>query len=169
VSAPWLRCSFAFQLFESGYQQRSWIRGNRMAPTGNRRRLGYRFRLRSASVASAAQQGQNLPLNLHIENVGFAAMYNARPVWLVLSNGLNRYEMALTGQAFDPRRCSGATMELVAQVRFRLRCAGTYQLSLWLPDPHPDLRETFAMRFASPTKERGTRFRGECARSFHHY
>ncbi len=118
-----------------------------------RRRLGYRFVLRSASVASSAQPGQNLSLNLHIENVGFAAMYNPRPVWLVLSNGLSRYEIALTGQAFDPRRwLPGATIELNAQVPIPATMAtGTYQLSLWLPDPHPDLRGDvrYAVRFAN--------------------
>lgn len=118
-----------------------------------RRRLGYRFVLRSASVAPSVQRGQNLPLNLHIENVGFAAMYNPRPIWLVLSNGLNRYEIALTGQTFDPRRwLPGATMDLVAQVPIPATMVpGTYQLSLWLPDPHPDLRGDvrYAVRFAN--------------------
>jgi hypothetical protein len=118
-----------------------------------RRRLGYRFVLRTASVVSSVQQGQNLPLNLHIENVGFAAMYNPRPIWLVLSNGLNRYEIPLTGQTFDPRRwLPGATINLDTQIPISATMLpGTYQLSLWLPDPHPDLRGDvrYAVRFAN--------------------
>jgi hypothetical protein len=118
-----------------------------------RRRLGYRFVLRTASVASTVQPGQNLQLNLKIENVGFAAMYNQRPVWLVLSNGLNRYEIQLPGQTFDPRRwLPGSTIDLAAQVPIpTTMAAGTYQLSLWLPDPHADLRGDvrYAVRFAN--------------------
>jgi len=118
-----------------------------------RRRLGYRFVLRTAGVASSVQPGQNLPLNLQIENVGFAAMYNTRPVWIVLSNGLNRYEIPLTGQIFDPRRwLPGATINLNAQIPIPATAAtGTYQLSLWLPDPHADLRGDvrYAVRFAN--------------------
>jgi hypothetical protein len=99
------------------------------------------------------QPGQNLQLNLKIENVGFAAMYNQRPVWLVLSNGLNRYEIQLPGQTFDPRRwLPGSTIDLAAQVPIpTTMAAGTYQLSLWLPDPHADLRGDvrYAVRFAN--------------------
>ena len=117
------------------------------------RRLGYRFVLRTANISSSVQLGQNLPLTLQIENVGFAAMYNPRPVWLVLSNGLNRYEIPLTGQTFDPRRwLPGAIINLNTQVPIpALIPPGTYQLSLWLPDPHPDLRGDvrYAARFAN--------------------
>ncbi len=143
-----------FSFLNQDYQQQvmdSWQQDGTYPEI--RRRLGYRFVLRRASVSSSAQPGQNLALNLHIENVGFAAMYNPRPVWLVLSNGLNRYEMALTGQTFDPRRwLPGTTMELVAQVPIRATMVpGTYQSSLWLPDPHPDLRGDgrYAVRFAN--------------------
>ncbi len=118
-----------------------------------RRRLGYRFVLRTASVPTSVQPGQNLSLNLRVENVGFAAMYNPRPVWLVLSDGLHRYEIPLNGQAFDPRRwLPGTTIDLAAQVAIPSTMApGTYQLSLWLPDQHPDLRGDvrYAVRFAN--------------------
>jgi hypothetical protein len=118
-----------------------------------RRRLGYRFVLRTASVGSSVQPGQMLPLSLQIENVGFAAMYNPRPVSLVLSNGANRYEIPLSGQAFDPRRwLPGSLISLDAQVLIPTTIPpATYQLSLWLPDPHPDLRGDvrFAVRFAN--------------------
>ena len=118
-----------------------------------RRRMGYRFVLRNGSVASSAQRGGNLSLNLQLENVGFAAMYNPRPVLLVFSSGLNRYEIPLTGQNVDPRRwLPGATIELNAQVPIPTTMEpGTYQLSLWLPDPHPELREDarYAVRFAN--------------------
>jgi hypothetical protein len=118
-----------------------------------RRRLGYRFVMRTASVAVSVQRGQNLPLSLQLENVGFAAMYNPRPIWLVLSNGLGRYQLPLTGPATDPRRwLPGAIIRLDAQVPIPSAVApGTYQLSLWLPDPHSDLRSDarYAVRFAN--------------------
>jgi hypothetical protein len=143
-----------FSFLNQDYQQQvmdSWQQDGTYPEI--RRRLGYRFVLRTASVASSVQRGQNLPLTLRIENVGFAAMYNSRPIWLVLSNGLNRYEIPLTGQTFDPRRwLPGAIIELAAQVPIPATVApGTYQLSLWLPDPHPDLRGDvrYAVRFAN--------------------
>jgi hypothetical protein len=118
-----------------------------------RRRLGYRFVLRSASVAASGAPGQSLPLNLQIENVGFAAMYNPRPVWLVLTHGLNRHEIPLAGPNFDPRRwLPGEPINLTAQVPIPATLEpGTYQLSIRMPDPHPDLRGDvrYAVRFAN--------------------
>jgi hypothetical protein len=143
-----------FSFLNQDYQQQvmdSWQQDGTYPEI--RRRLGYRFVLRTASVASSAQPGQNLALNMQIENVGFAAMYNPRPVWLVLSNGLNRYEIPLNGQTFDPRRwLPGTTIDLAAQVPIpATMAAGTYALSLWLPDPHADLRGDvrYAVRFAN--------------------
>ena len=143
-----------FSFLNQDYQQQvmdSWQQDGTYPEI--RRRLGYRFVLRTAGVASSVQLGQNLPLNLQIENVGFAAMYNPRPVWLVLSNGLNRYEIPLTGQTFDPRRwLPGATINLNAQIPIPATMAtGTYHLSLWMPDPHADLRGDvrYAVRFAN--------------------
>lgn len=80
-------------------------------------------------------------------------MYNPRPVVLVFTSGLNRYEVPLTGQTFDPRRwLPGAGIDLAAQVPIPATMApGTYQLSLLLPDPHSDLRPDvrYAVRFAN--------------------
>jgi Domain of unknown function (DUF4832)/Domain of unknown function (DUF4874)/N-terminal glycosyl-hydrolase-114-associated domain len=118
-----------------------------------RRRMGYRFVLRNGSVASSAERGRNLSLTLQMENVGFAAMYNPRPILLVFSNGSYRYEIPVTGQNVDPRRwLPGATIELDAQIPIPPTMEpGNYQLSLWLPDPHPDLRgdARYAVRFAN--------------------
>jgi len=118
-----------------------------------RRRLGYRFVLRTARIGASVQPGQVLPVQLQIENVGFAAMYNPRPVVLVLSNGQKRFEIPLTGQTFDPRRwLPGAVINLEAQVPIPSTVTpGTYQMSLWLPDPHADLRgdARYAVRFAN--------------------
>ena len=143
-----------FSFLNQDYQQQvmdSWQQDGTYPEI--RRRLGYRFVLRTAGVASSVQPGQNLPLNLQIENVGFAAMYNPRPVWLVLSNGLNRYEIQLTGPTFDPRRwLPGAPINLNAQILIPVTVAsGTYHLSLWMPDPHADLRGDvrYAVRFAN--------------------
>jgi hypothetical protein len=118
-----------------------------------RRRLGYRLVMRTASVASSVEPGQSLALSLQVENVGFAAMYNPRPIWLVLSNGLSRFKIPISGQSFDPRRwLPGAVIKLDTRVPIPLGVApGTYQLSLWLPDPHADLRSDprYAVRFAN--------------------
>jgi hypothetical protein len=143
-----------FSFLNQDYQQQvmdSWKQDGTYPEI--RRRLGYRFVLRTAGAAASGVRGQNLPLSLQLENVGFAPMYNLRPVWLVLSNGLNRYEIPLTGQTFDPRRwLPGATLNLNTQVPLPATMVpGNYQLSLWMPDPHSDLRTDvrYAIRFAN--------------------
>ena len=115
-----------------------------------RRRLGYRYELVSATYTPSARVGGTLPLDVSIRNVGFAAMFNERPVFAVLSNGSQQFTAQLN---IDPRDWAaggvsnfGTTIALPASMP-----AGTYRLSLWLPDAASSLRNDarYAVRFAN--------------------
>jgi hypothetical protein len=114
------------------------------------RRLGYRFEVASVSYAASAASGAILPVTVTLRNVGYAAMFNARPVFAVLSGGNTRLVTPLTD---DPRTwAAGATHTLRALIPLPATIApGTYTLSLWLPDQNPSLGNDprFAVRFAN--------------------
>lgn len=54
-----------------------------------KRRLGYRFVLRNASLPNEVNQGQGLDISFNIDNVGFTSLYNPRTMELVLRNTNN--------------------------------------------------------------------------------
>lgn len=114
------------------------------------RRLGYRLELRSASYPGAVQRGGMLPLNVTLANTGYAAMFNARPVFAVLSSGSTRVATPL---AVDPRTwAAGGTHQLSAVIPIPANLpTGLYTLSLWLPDQAAPLRDDarFSVRFAN--------------------
>ncbi len=116
-----------------------------------RRSLGYRLVLKEALVPPTIRPGGTLSLNIRLNNEGFAAMYNPRPIYLVLLGGGNRYEAPVTG--VDPRRWAPG-QEQTINVSLNLPAnvpPGTYQLGLWMPDASSSLRNSpaYAVRFAN--------------------
>jgi hypothetical protein len=114
--------------------------------------LGYRFVLTSASWSQAVRAGQNLSVQLNLNNEGFAAMYNSRPVVLVLDNASSRIELPLPAPAADPRWWASGSTQVNASVTLPAGTpAGCYRLSLWLPDPSANLRSNplYAVQFAN--------------------
>lgn len=127
------------------------------------RRLGYRIILPAVSFKSRVKRGGLLQFRANIKNVGFAAMFNERPVYLVLHNQLNTYKFKLNA---DPRRWEGRQRrwkvgqrwwEVMQQILFSQSVTvpsnavpAVYTLSLWLPDAAPSLqaRPEYAVRFA---------------------
>jgi hypothetical protein len=127
----------------------SWSAGGCMETL--RRRLGYRFVLQEASVPTAISAGGMLSLSLRLTNRGFAAMFNPRPVYIVLKGTAGRYVMRVA--ALDPRRWEpGKEQRIDIQVSVPAGVpAGTYKLALWLPDAATTLRNNpaYAVRFAN--------------------
>ncbi len=113
------------------------------------KRLGYRLLLEGALLPPAVKPGGSFTLGVKLKNQGFAAPFNARPVFVVLRGAGFSEKVALLD--VDPRRwLQGADL----QVRLRLPSTlapGTYTLSLWLPDAAPTLqaRPDYALRLAS--------------------
>ena len=113
-------------------------------------RLGYRFVLDRASWTRTPSAGNDMHLKFEIKNKGFAAPYNKRPVFLVLRSDSNRYEFELSD--FDPRMwMGGETQSLTTKVKLSGVEAGSYELSLWFPDPDDRLRakSAFSIRMAN--------------------
>ena len=116
-------------------------------------RLGYRFVLKSWATQPNVGQGEELRFRAVIKNGGFAAMFNERPVFLVLKNKLTgqRYDFQLAG--FDARRW-GAGEEMVLRGKVALPAdmgEGEYEVFLWLPDAAVRLRErpVYSVRLAN--------------------
>jgi hypothetical protein len=127
----------------------SWTSGGCMDTI--RRRLGYRFVLKEATIPTSVKPGGSIGLNIRLGNQGFAAMYNPRPVYIVLQGSGNRFEIPVTGM--DPRRWwPGEEQALEINVNVPANIpAGTYKLALWLPDESQTLRNNpaYSVRFAN--------------------
>lgn len=103
------------------------------------RRLGSRFHVSDATVDASK-------LRLTIDNLGFASLYNERPVFLMRAKG----DTLLPPQAVevDPRSWkSGDTVEL----KITAALDGVTRLGLWMPDQAKALRKDsrFSIRFAN--------------------
>jgi hypothetical protein len=116
-----------------------------------RRRLGYRLTLKEAFLPPTMQAGGALSLNVRLSNNGFAAMYNPRPLYIVLLGPGGRYELPVTN--IDPRRWAPGkeqTVEINVNLPANIT-PGTYTLGLWLPDAYSSLRGNpkYSVRFAN--------------------
>ncbi len=106
-----------------------------------RRRLGYRLVLTRATHSERVRPGGILQLAVEIENRGFAALFNPRPLLVVLSNAGARYEVELAD--VDLRRfAAGETSSIETRLRLPADIApGAYELALWMPPPSSQLRD----------------------------
>lgn len=126
---------------------RSWEQGGCMAEVVNR--LGYRLALAGADFNEQVRPGGLLNLSVRLENGGFAALVNERPLFLVLE-GEKRYPLPLP--AIDPRTWQPGVSSFTLQVRLPADLPqGDYALALWLPDAAPGLQDNplYAVRFAN--------------------
>jgi hypothetical protein len=116
-----------------------------------RRRLGHRLALVSATLGEAVAPGGALDVDLAIENQGFSAPYNPRPIHLVLRRGDRRWDVALEGS--DARQLLPGTSTISARVRIPADAepGDDYQLGLWLPDAGARLQDDprYAIRLAN--------------------
>jgi hypothetical protein len=101
--------------------------------------LGYRFVLNTASYSQTPVVGGLLHLDVTLTNNGYAAPFNPRPVYAVIDGNGQRYNQLLSG--IDPRFWgSGQTIKFSVDIPLSASItAGTYRLSLWLPDPAVNL------------------------------
>jgi hypothetical protein len=125
-------------------------------------KLGYRFVMKTGSFSGTAKPGGSFAVNLQVQNVGWAAPYNARNVELVFRNtssgALHRVKLAA-----DPRRwLAGQTATISQTVTLPSGMAsGSYAVLLNLPDPQASLntRPEYSIQMAnSSTWEAATGF-----------
>ena len=117
-----------------------------------RRRIGYRFVLRSAQLPVSLEPGSPLALQLTIDNVGFGELFNPRPVEIILKHNQTGAEHVIPVQE-DPRFWIAGretTVEASLPVADDLQ-AGVYTVGIRLPDPAPSLYDDvrYAIRFAN--------------------
>jgi hypothetical protein len=98
------------------------------------RDLGYRFEVRWASFDEQPVAGGVLHLTVRIENTGYAAMFNARPVHVVIDD--LRFETDLDPRTWEPGE---VTLRIAVPLPADL-APGRHRLGLWLPDADPRLR-----------------------------
>ena len=116
------------------------------------RKMGYRYQLVSGTYSDQVEAGKKLSVNLQIRNVGYAPLYNERPVYLVLKSNQNSvFSIQLKA---DPRRWlpNGVVSTIDEQVTVPVTVpAGTYQLYLYLPDAYSSIatNPAYAIRFAN--------------------
>jgi hypothetical protein len=102
--------------------------------------LGYRLSLTEAEYGTAVRPGGILHVKLSVQNSGWAALYNPRPVFLTLDDA-GTVRTALLA-SIDPRRWGpGATASIDVRLRVPMSIAkGKHALSLWMPDAATSLR-----------------------------
>jgi Domain of unknown function (DUF4832)/Domain of unknown function (DUF4874) len=115
-----------------------------------RKHLGYRISLMDAAWNASVKPGGILQFSLHLRNSGYAAPFNARPLYVVLSSDGAWHAARI--DSTDVRRWDGGQD---VWVNMKLRVPGTlakgrYRLSLWLPDAALSLqyRSEYAIQLA---------------------
>ena len=115
------------------------------------RNMGYRFQLVSATLPDKAKAGDKVSVNIKIKNVGYAPLYNERPVNIVLKSANAVYTIRLQS---DPRTWlpNGVVSTIDEQITIPSNIAnGTYQMYLRMPDAYASIasRAAYAVRFAN--------------------
>lgn len=134
--------------------------GNKVARSAYdfiRDHLGYRL-YADVNDASLVVQGGNLNFDIPLRNVGFAAIKNPRPVYIVLVDESNNvaFKQKLDVSPKDWQPYDVATKEykvLVHHIQGSVApgLSGKYKVGLWLPDPTELLQylPKYAVQFAN--------------------
>lgn len=113
--------------------------------------MGYRFQLLYADWEERVNIGQALPIHISLQNTGYAPLYNARTVYLVLQSDTQTYSFPLDT---DPRTWVSEARSITIKDSVLLpdtMAIGNYRLYLHLPDAHPSLANDprYAIRLAN--------------------
>lgn len=126
---------FHYSFLNSAYNtsvNNDWVTGGCMDEI--KQKMGYRFVLRTAIIATRAKKGGTIEVALNIQNVGYASPYNARPVQLVLKNKANGKVFTLPFKT-DIRRWFTGTIDLHQNLALPAGLkSGDYEAYLNMPD-----------------------------------
>jgi hypothetical protein len=128
---------------------RSWEDGGCLAEINSR--LGYRLALTAAEFNEQVRPGGVLNLRVSLQNSGFAAVVNPRPLYVVLIPEAPGDALRVRLE-IDPRTWEPGTAVFSAALRVPDNAAeGVYRLALWLPDGYESLMKDprYAIRFAN--------------------
>jgi hypothetical protein len=113
------------------------------------RRLGYRLVLSASELPEAVRPGGSFTLNVELDNEGFAAPVNARPVFLVLESDGERAVVDLNQEV---RAWTPGAITIQARIQVPSNAiAGDWRVALWLPDAAEALRDLpeYSVRLAA--------------------
>ena len=113
------------------------------------RHLGYRLEVRSVTFDRDVAPGSTLHVAVKLVNTGYAAMFNARPLFFVLDD--QRIWVRAEPRGWQP----GEEVTVKAELPVPATMApGHHRLGLWLPDADPRLQapehvDHYSVRFAN--------------------
>lgn len=116
-----------------------------------KRNLGYRLVLKEATLPDQAFRGAKSRITLQLENKGYAAPFNARPLLCVLRNQADGSVVSIPIPQ-DVRTWHTGTVQFTAEVLIPEDLpAGTYEMLLHLPDAYERLagRPEYCIRLAN--------------------
>lgn len=116
-----------------------------------KRNLGYRFVLRKAILPLLLNKTKPLTIDFTIANVGYACMYNPRPVKIIFRNIKTKKEYTMSLKT-DPRFWFSGTHRIKEKVQLPAGMgSGSFQLFLYLPDASTTLanRPEYAVQLAN--------------------
>lgn len=116
-----------------------------------RRKLGYRFALKSGLFPKEIRKGESLNVHFTVENEGFASPFKARPMFFVLRDSLNNKVYSFKCKS-DIRTWYPGTIQVDEHLKIPVDLArGRYELLLWLPDADFSLqaRPEYSIRLAN--------------------
>ncbi|GGG99819.1 hypothetical protein GCM10007415_39590 [Parapedobacter pyrenivorans] len=116
-----------------------------------KRNLGYRLVLKDATLPDQIFRGAESRITLRLENNGYAAPFNARPLLLVLRNQADGAIVSIPVPQ-DVRTWHTGAVQFTAAVLIPQELpAGTYELLLHLPDAYERLagRPEYSIRLAN--------------------
>jgi hypothetical protein len=114
--------------------------------------LGYRFVLRDGIFPVAnVKAGMQLAFTLHIENIGYASPYNAKPVQLIMRDQSTKKEFVFTVDTDIRKWYSGPFTLSLKIVTQKEMPAGNYDLLLNMPDAFSSLASdpAYSVRLAN--------------------
>ncbi|MBX9734861.1 MAG: DUF4832 domain-containing protein [Chitinophagaceae bacterium] len=117
----------------------NWVTGGCM--DNIKKKLGYRFVLKSGTYTSSLAVGEKLSVSIELQNIGYASPYKARPVQLILKN---KGTQAIIVQEFatDIRKWFTGTLKLTGDFTINA-AAGQWDLYLNLPDKYASINKRF--------------------------
>ncbi|MEO1625140.1 MAG: DUF4874 domain-containing protein, partial [Bacteroidota bacterium] len=104
--------------------------------------LGHRYQLREATIDNEVEQNGRLRINLELDNVGFASLYNPRTSELIFRtpNQQSEFSIDITSQ-LDLRYLQNGSHTLTVDIPIPSDLeTGAYDLYLHFPDASPRLR-----------------------------
>ncbi len=116
--------------------------------------MGYRYNLLDGQFSDEAAPGGKMNVTIHLRNVGYAPLYNARTAYVVLKKEGGEVPVVTVPLGADPRRWlpNGAWSQINEQVTLPENMEeGKYHLYLWLPDKYESIAKDprYAIRLAN--------------------